>query len=700
MCLRYPPRPAWLVLTSLGGLLLAGCQGTARSGPIDGNSSEEEGAAATASIGAPLYAPLPTPPVPPPRLGNEPIIISPAFVQYEDRQQVAAEVDGKIELIAAPLFQRPDGRYEWRPADGDPILYDPDHPHPNIVFHPRDPDRKYPYWKLREGDAVQAGQTVCLLDDQLVQNRLETAIKHRNAAMEIRRHAQAGVENAQKKIDLYRNNPTTSIPPATMLDDQIMLSRFQENFAQATFEIVKAEQEQKEAELLLEKHRVTVSLNGIIRNIAKKPGEFVKAGEKIMEIQSTDKVRLEGNLDVQYAGRLRRHMEVLVEPARPDAPAISYYAHRQPTVGVAVTGHADRPLIVSVGLDGTAVIWDASAEPGSGLTHNLPHPVPVRAVASSPWNAPKQWIVTGAEDGRLRIWDLTDPNQLPLRPRLEPDTYHLTAVTSVAISPDNRFAASSAGREVFIWNLADGQKLYSLPPEHRDTVSAVVFTPQSQLVTVSWDRTIKVWRLGQQGAVVERTFEHRAGLMDVLGVSPDGQRILFDHDKNRLDLLQLGDGQTVGQITQSPPGHSIAGFAIFGPDESDPQTPAEQLPPYLIATGGGEGELKGVVQLWRLPRSGGRAAAVARCITPGQPAVTCAAFSPNPRRRFLVIGTDKGSVHLWPLPSNDSPTSKGRILSFDAADPRFLTVRVELDNRTLRLLDKSSVTVIIPPSKN
>ena len=51
-------------------------------------------------------------------------------------------------------------------------------------------------------------------------------------------------------------------------------------------------------------------VNGVIRNISKRPGEFVKAGEKILDLQATDKIRLEGNLDVQYNRKVTRGMVV------------------------------------------------------------------------------------------------------------------------------------------------------------------------------------------------------------------------------------------------------------------------------------------------------------------------------------------------------------------------------------------------------
>ena len=353
---------------------------------------------------------------------------------------------------------------------------------------------------------------------------------------------------------------------------------------------------------MIRKHQITSRVDGIIRNIAKRHGEYVRPGEKIFEIQSTEKVRLEGNLDVQYANRVKRNRMVTVEPALPSAPVVSHTGHRQEVGGVAVTRHAGRPLIVSSGLDGSVLVWDPNlrnAKDCPSFSHNLPHPVPVRAVACTPPAAKAILAVTGANDGKVRIWDLTDPTKLPTEPKHEPTDFHLSGVTAIAINPDGRFAATAAGREVFVWDLTTGKKLYSLPPEHRDSITSVSFTPQGQLVTAAKDRTLKVWKLGTERAAVTRTVEHRSGVVDTLGVSPDGGRMLFDQDKGRIDFVNLSDGQTAGQMTNVGPNVAFATLAVFKPDHCAPDAAADPLLPYTIVTAGGEGDLKGGLQVWR-----------------------------------------------------------------------------------------------------
>src|SRR5262249_37186913 len=158
-------------------------------------------------------------------------------------------------------------------------------------------------------------------------------------------------------------------------------------------------------------------VSGFIRSVAKHDGEYVHAGEKIFEIQSTETIRLEGTMDVQYYDRVKKNMTVSVEPAVPSSPLRSHALHNLGVACVAVTGQA-RPLVVSVGLEGKALVWDPNldgAKDALAYTHNLPHPVAVRSVASTP---PGKTVlaVTGCDDGRVRIWNLTDVAKLPKSP--------------------------------------------------------------------------------------------------------------------------------------------------------------------------------------------------------------------------------------------------------------------------------------------
>jgi WD40 repeat protein len=576
---------------------------------------------------------------------------------------VAAEQDGRIELIAV------------RDDDLDPKS-------PKLVYNPRDKAKQVKYRLLKEGDTVKAGQHFCFLNDELVTAKMEAAKLTREAALVVEQSAKDGVNLSKQKVDISKRGlEMKSVSFADYIQDMITLTRFEENRAQALQTIAKADADYTEARVMLRKHMLVSNVNGIIRNIAHHTGDVVKGGEKILEIQATDVIRLEGNLDVLYAAQVKRGMSCTVEPAIPSAPTKSYAPHRSEVTGVAVTATLGRPLVVSVAADGTARVWDMTK---NLAPHSLPHPVPVRCVDCSPAGAKSVLAVTGSDDGKVRVWDLSNPDKHPTECRELGET-HAAAVGAIAFSPDGRFLATAAVRDVFIWDAAEGKKLYSLPAEHRDAVTSLQFTPQGTLVTASKDRSLKVWKLGAEKAGLAKTLDHRAGVVDVLGVTSDGGRVVFDQDKGRLDLVALSDRHTIGQIQNTGTTAAFSTLAVFNSDDT------------LLLTAGGEGELKGGLQVWTVPAAG-RGSEVARLFTPGRVAVTAAAFGPSKDNPFLVVGTEKGTVHLWRAPTEAARKPfPGVVVNVDSPDPRYVTVRVEMDNRELNLLDRSTATIIINP---
>jgi WD40 repeat protein/biotin carboxyl carrier protein len=657
-------RPRTLLLPALAAAAFAA--GCGRAVPdVAKPGSQNTADDPNANVGTPLYAPKADVKLAVPVLtGREPLVVPNCTVQYEERQQVSAEVDGTIELIGVRDDSLPAG-------------------HPDLIYHPRDTEKRTKYKRLKEGYTVKAGDVICMLNDQQVTIRKRGALKTKEAAEGIQKSAAEGVGYAKTKLQLTKGTIDKGTGSyVEFIQDQITLTRFEENLGQALQTIAKAEAEYEDADQLIRRHQIRSTVNGKVRGLSKQVGEYVKAGEKILEIQATDRVRLEGFLDVQFAGLVRPGMSVAVEPAVPSAPTKSLPLHRAAVTGLAVSSHADRPLVVTVGADGSGRAWDATAP--NGVAHGLNHPVAVRSVACSPAGV-RPVAVTGAEDGKLRVFDLTNPEKVSPDGQELADA-HAAAVSAIAFSPDGRFMASAAGRDVFIWSAAEWKKLYPLAAEHRDAITSLQFTPQGTLVTASKDRSLKVWRLGTDKAVVARTLDHRSGAVDVLGVTSDGGRVAFDQERNRLELVGLADRQSAGQVQNVGPTAAFASLAVFNRDDS------------MLLTAGGEGELKGGVQIWTVPPVGGRGAELARLFTPGRVGVTTAAFSTTDKHRFLAVGTERGTVHLWTPPAARKAYT-GDVVYVDASDNRQVTVRVEMDNRALGLLDRSAATVIINPGQ-
>src|SRR5438046_3431190 len=145
---------AGLFAAALSGLFAVGCGGP------KANPSKPEAPNASADVnvdvGTPLYK-AKADVKPAAVLGAAPdALIVPSTAQFEDRQQVASEVDGKIDELG------------YRDDTIDPK-------DPNCIYHPRDDDKKFKYRKLKEGDIVKAGWVIAILDDQIWSTKKESA---------------------------------------------------------------------------------------------------------------------------------------------------------------------------------------------------------------------------------------------------------------------------------------------------------------------------------------------------------------------------------------------------------------------------------------------------------------------------------------------------------------------------------------------
>ncbi|HET6574473.1 MAG TPA: HlyD family efflux transporter periplasmic adaptor subunit [Fimbriiglobus sp.] len=660
----------WVAVVGVTALGLSACNNWERGA---GTGPGEKPAPQV--VGSPLYTAAPASPAPPVAPIADPIVISKAVVQADLRVQVPAQVDGMIDLIATPL----------QPGEEcDPSL---------VVYHPRDPEtdpaKRQRYRRLRENDVVKAGDVLARLDEQVVNLQIQSSERIIKTSTNIIAEAEKAVKAYDQQRKAIEGTHASAL--TEVLQMVATVARLQSEMLQSHREKIKAEGELKTAEVQFRKYWVFSPINGRVVKLLKSPQEFAKAGEVILEIQGTDRIRVEGKLDAQYERLVKRGMTVTVEPARPVSPDPHFHSpyHRAEVAGVAVTGHRGRPLIVSAGLDGIALVWDPF---GTKPTHALPHPAGVRSVAAAPpGDKVRPWVVTGGDDGKVRLWDLSDPDKLPKEP-VTFDESHAAAVTACAFSPDGRFLATAAGRDVFVWDVANRKKLYALPAEHRDAVTSLRFTPQATLVTASRDKSVRVWTLGEQGAATKTVIDHRGGSVDVLGVSADGGKLLFDKDPTRLDVVSLADGRTVGTLQSAGAGARFATLAVFSADGK------------YVLTAGGEADQRGELTLWAAPQPGGRGAEKLRLVTPRGAAVTCAAFSPDPDKKFMVVGTADGGVHLWtPSAVQAEKPLTGQVVSVLPADARSVTVRVELTNPTdagEALKDRSLATIIIDPTQS
>lgn len=126
-------------------------------------------------------------------------------------------------------------------------------------------------------------------------------------------------------------------------------------------------------------------------------------------------------------------------------------------------------------------------------------------IYSLDFSANGRLIVSGSGDRTTRIWDMADNSSkiFTITDVTEPSAD--AGVTSVAISPNTALvAAGSLDNIIRIWDVSTGTLLERLRG-HSNSVYSVAFTPDGKgLVTGSLDKTLKLWDVSHLGTAEGR----------------------------------------------------------------------------------------------------------------------------------------------------------------------------------------------------
>jgi WD40 repeat protein len=603
-------------------------------------------------------APLPSPsPISP-----DPIVISDCRLAVIERQEVPSQRDGVLLYICTDI------------KPGEQVA-------PDRVAIIKVADQEKRYRRLKEGDVVEAGQLLGLLDDRLARD--DWAIKKSQIAMNEAGLAAAerAREEAQDRYQTQLRLRTSTAGPATSEEDVggAKLTWYKNHYeAVSRREAMNlATLEFHQAQTVLGMYEIRSSIPGVIKRIHKNPGEAVKSLEPVLEICNLKRLRVEGLVETQHLPHLRQGMQVLVEPAQALGPEQVFRGHLAEVTGVATTNASGCPVVVSASEDGTIRLWDRVARREQRV---LRHPAAVQAIACTPASL----CLAGCADGVARLWDLNNPADHPLR---ELKDQHHGIVTCVAFSLDGKCCATGGeDHEICLWDVGTGALRYRLPASHLGAITSVQFLPQSRLLSVGRDNTLKLWTLARDGARLEASFEHRTGDVARLTASADGSRVLFDQG-NALQVLSLPQGVSQGVLQTPSAAANFATLALFSPDAK------------LILTAGAS---EGALQLWRTPTDAYPGHPLRQLISSERSSVTCAAYAPD--GTYLVTGTRDRQVTVWPFPTADEigrrfPAELTLIEQSVESNARQIRICAELLNPDGHLVPGTSVTMIAYPKE-
>jgi WD40 repeat protein len=195
----------------------------------------------------------------------------------------------------------------------------------------------------------------------------------------------------------------------------------------------------------------------------------------------------------------------------------------------------DGQLLASSGNDATVRFWDWQS---GALLHTLPHPGPVIAIS---WSRAGRLFASGDIAGIIRLWELPTTGP-PIC--VQTIQAHTVWLNGLVFAPDGRTLVSvSWDRTVKLWDVASGHIRATLSG-HTDRVLRVDWSRDGRVLASSGrDQTLRLWdvELGEYRAVLRG---HSGGI-DGLAFAPDSRTLISGSEDGTVRVWDVADGQCV-----------------------------------------------------------------------------------------------------------------------------------------------------------
>jgi len=197
----------------------------------------------------------------------------------------------------------------------------------------------------------------------------------------------------------------------------------------------------------------------------------------------------------------------------------------------------DGKNIISASYDGVIRVWSLKARKQIFILKSQTRLIEPVAVTPN-----GKWLITGLAANNIKIWNIKIWNikkigNVKTAKELFTLEGHTGSVEYLVVTPDSKqLISASWDNSIKIWNLESGEELFTLEG-HTEFVNAVAVTPDGkQIISVSNDKTLKVWDLETRKIVA--SFKGDGELL-ACAVAPDGITIVAGEASGRLHFLRL-----------------------------------------------------------------------------------------------------------------------------------------------------------------
>jgi RND family efflux transporter MFP subunit len=171
--------------------------------------------------------------------------------------------------------------------------------------------------KVRRGDVVKKGQVLATLESSTEKLAVDLARLQAQQDVEIRSgRARLGYLRVEKQRAEALSK--TSNLSEKLLDE----AKMQETIAKLELESASIRQQVAKVELALAESRlehrtIRSSINGIVTEVTKQPGEYIHEQTPLLTLAEIEDLKVEVYVPVEHYGRIRIHQKVMVEPVQP-----------------------------------------------------------------------------------------------------------------------------------------------------------------------------------------------------------------------------------------------------------------------------------------------------------------------------------------------------------------------------------------------